>query len=188
MYYLRSKQVEFVPVVVLKEDISVNTKLNNGQLEYVNYPQGIVNDQFVQNIDWVVDKYITRNAKAGTPLLISDTSGNKSVVVQEGMARVAFSTNLQDALAGAVMPGSNVKIGYVSKDGKESKLLFQNIIVAKVTDKSGNDLNNGSGEKKINVYGKPDMIPATVTVILNPEEAVLLKQYESQGRIFLIGH
>lgn len=186
--YFRSKQVEFVPVVVFREDVSINTKLSKGQMEYVNYPKDIVNAEFAQSIDQVADKYITRNAKAGTPVFLSDASGNKSAVVQEGMVRVSFSTTLQDALAGAIMPGSIVNIGFVSKDGKESKMLFQNVTVAKVTDKSGNDLNGNAGDKKINAYGKQDIIPSSITVILTPDEAVLLKQYETQGKIFLSGH
>ena len=185
--YIHSKQVEYVPVVVAKEDIPLNTVLTKGQLGYADYPIGIINAEFMQNLEQCIGRYVIRNIKAGTPLFLSDALDNKAVVVPEGMVRVAFATNLQDALAGAVLPGSNVNVGFVSKDGKEAKLLFKNVPLVRVTDKSGNDINNENA-KKANAYGKQDIIPATVTVILKPEESLLLKQCELQGRLYLEGY
>lgn len=186
--YFRSKEVQYAAVVRLKEDILVNTIVRKEQLEYVNYPKDIINDEFIQKIDQAAGKYAERNLKAGTPLFISDIADHKAVVVPEGMVRVTFAANLPDALAGAIAPGSFVNIGYVAKDGSAAKLLFSDIQIAKITNKSGQDISNGSYDKKPNGYVNNDIIPATVTVILPSDDSILLKQYELQGRIFITGY
>lgn len=186
--YFQSKKIEYAQVVTLSADVETNTILTKGQLEYKEYPKNIVNGEFAQNIDQAVGMYIIHDKKEGTPLFVSDISNKKTVTLPEGMVRVTFLTNLQDALAGAITPGSHVDIGFVSKDGAESRLLFTSVQIAKITDKSGNELNNGETEKKTNAYANKEKIPATVTVILQPDESVLLKQHELLGKIYLMGH
>lgn len=186
--YFRANEVEYVPIVILKEDVSVNTVLTEGQLEYKNYPQSLINGEFTQNIEEVTGNYLARNIKAGTPLYVSDISTKKTVVIPEGMVRVTFLTNLQDGLAGVITPGTYINLGFVSKDGQVAKPLFSNVLTVKITDKTGTELNNGKIEKKTNAYANKDVIPATVTVVLGPEDSVLLKQHEALGRIFIMGH
>ena len=185
---IRSKQVEYVPVITVKEDVAVNTLLTKGVLEFKNYPRSIINDQFVLKVEDATGKYVTRNAKAGTPLFASDISTNQTVIVPDGMVRIAFSTNLTDAIAGAINPGSTVNLGYVSKDGMTAKQLFAGVKIVRITDRSGVELNNGSSAEKKNRFAKEEILPATVTVILTPEEGILLKQHEALGRVFIMGY
>lgn len=184
---IRSKQVQYVPVVTVKEDVAENTLLIQEMLEFKNYPKGLVNDQFVFKMEDAAGKYLTHDAKAGTPLFISDLSSAQTVAVPEGMVRVAFLTNLQDAAAGAITPGSTVDLGYVSKEGQEAKLLFSGVKIVRITDKSGVELGTGT-EKKTNRFAKEEILPHTVTVVLTPEESLILKQHEAMGRIFIMGY
>jgi len=187
--FIRSKQVQYVPVIVLTEDLSVNAVLTEGVLEYRNYPQSLINDQFIAKAENALGKYVARSVKAGTPLFVSDLSTKPAVAVPDGMVRIAFSTNLQDAIAGAIAPGSTVNLGFVSREGTDAKLLFSNVQIARITDKSGVELNNAvSAEKKTNRFAREEILPHTVTVILTPEESVILKQHEAMGRIFIMGY
>lgn len=186
---ISKRQVQYVPVLALKEDAPINTLLTKGMLEYKNYPKSVVNDQFVIIAEDATNKYITRSAKAGTPLFVSDLSAKQTVVVPSGMVRVTIATGLTDSLAGAIEPGTAVNLGYVSKEGQEAQTLLTNVLIARITDKSGVEINNGaSSEKKTNRFAREEIIPATVTVILTPEDAVLLKQYEARGRVFIMGY
>lgn len=185
--FIRSKEIKYVPVVVAKEDIPVNSILTKDKLELRNYPESIVNSEFVKNIDQVEGKHNLRDQKAGTPFFSSDVSERKAAVVDEGMVRVSFGTDLPEALAGAVLPGDLICLGYVSKDGSSSKLLFSKVQVVRLTDKNGYDLNSGI-EKRKNEFDNKGIIPATVTVIVKPEEAVVLKQHEMLGKIYLMGY
>jgi len=184
---IRAQQVQYVPVITLKEDVAENTLLTQEVLEFKNYPKGLVNDQFVFKTEDAAGRYITRDAQADTPLFVSDLSTNQTVVVPEGMVRVAFLTNLQDAAAGAIVPGSTVDLGYVSKEGQEAKLLFSGVKIVRITDKSGVELGTGA-EKKTNRFAREEILPHTVTVVLTPDESLILKQHEAMGRIFIMGY
>ncbi len=183
--FIRTKEVKYAQVVVAKSDIPVNSLLEEGKLEIKDYPESIVNSEFVQSLEDTEGKYALREFKEGTPLFESDIAEEKAIIVPEGMVRVSFSISLPDSLAGAVLPGDLVGIGYASNDGSTSEQLYSDVPITKITDKAGYDLNSDKSSNKYDITG---VIPATVTVILKPEEAVDLKRYETKGHLFLLGY
>lgn len=185
--FIRSNEIEYTQVLVLKDDLTENTVLEEGHLRYEKYPKSIVNSEFITNPGSAIGKYIIRNIKAGTPLFNSDLTEKSAVAVPDGKVSVSFVTTLQDSVAGDIAPGSIVSIGYVSKDGIEATRLFTDVQVLKITNKNGAELNNGNVAKTANLYANQDTIPAVITVILSSEEAVTLKQYEALGRLFIMG-
>lgn len=186
--YVRSvfKSAAYVPVAFAREDIPVNSLFSDSNVEFREIPEKAAVELMVRNPEFLKGKGAAREIKAGSPIFAADVSERRMPVMEEGTVRVTFETNLSDALAGAVWPGSIVNIGFTAKDGTEAKELFKGVQVVRITNKNGSDL-KGEKPKNRNDYDVQSSIPATVTVILKPEEAVFLKRHEAMGRVFLMG-
>ncbi|MDN5332125.1 MAG: pilus assembly protein CpaB [Tepidanaerobacteraceae bacterium] len=134
-----------------------------------------------------VTGYAKVDISAGSYILKNMVSAEKVPVVEEGMRRVTIGVNLTSSLAGKIRPGDVVDVGWVPKDQKEaSKIIAEKVVIFDVVNKMGEDTTKK--EEKKNQYEKESKIPAVVTIIVTPEQAVAIKDYETRGSLFLMGY
>src|SRR5207302_795802 len=88
---------------------------------------------------------------------------------------VAIKTDASKTAGGFVLPGARVDVIHAWKHGDiaEARIILQNILVRAV------DLQSVKPEDKQGV------VPATVTLEVNPQEAVLLASVQDQGSLTL---
>lgn len=174
-----------IQVIVAASDIkageTVEGKLSLKTITQSAYIEGM----YLQNEK--VTGYAKVDISAGTYILKGMVSAEKVPVVEDGMRRVTIGVNLTSSLAGKIRPGDIVDVGWVPKDQKEaSKIITEKVIIFDVVNKIGEDTTK-KGDKK-NQYEKDMLIPAAVTLIVTPEQAVAIKDYEARGSLFLMGY
>lgn len=135
-----------------------------------------------------VTGYAKVDISAGSYVLKSMVSQEEVPVLKDGMRRVTIGVNLTSSLAGKIKPGDVVDIGWVPKDEAKdgaSKVIAEKVQIYDVVNKSGEDVRKAD---KNNQYDKESLIPAAVTLIVTPEQAVAIKEYEAKGSLFLLGY
>jgi pilus assembly protein CpaB len=174
-----------IQVVVAAADIEAGEDIT-GRIGLKTIPQSAyVKDMYLPSEK--VTGYAKVDISAGSYILKNMVSAGKVPVVEEGMRRITISVNLTSSLAGKIRPGDVVDVGWVPKDQKEvSKIIAEKVVIFDVVNKMGEDTTK-KDEKK-NQYEKDSKIPAVVTIIVTPEQAVAIKDYESKGSLFLIGY
>ncbi|MCF6095632.1 RcpC/CpaB family pilus assembly protein [Thermovorax subterraneus] len=136
-----------------------------------------------------VSGYAKVDISAGSYILKNMVFTEKVPVIEEGMRRITISVNLTSSLAGKIKPGDIVDVGWVSKDQEKdavSKIIAEKVQIYDVVNKMGEETTK-KGEKK-NQYEKDMFIPAAVTLIVTPDQAVIIKYHEVLGSLFLIGY
>jgi len=174
-----------IQVVVAAADIEAGEDIT-GRIGLKTIPQSAyVKDMYLPSEK--VTGYAKVDISAGSYILKNMVSAEKVPVVQEGMRRVTIGVNLTSSLAGKIRPGDVVDVGWVPKDQKEvSKIIAEKVVIFDVVNKMGEDTTK-KDEKK-NQYEKESKIPAVVTIIVTPEQAVAIKDYEARGSLFLMGY
>lgn len=104
------------------------------------------------------------------------------------LKKVAIKTDETNSVAGIVKPGSYVDIGFIPKEQNGQQILTLNsgvilkhVQVVQLLDSDGNPLGHNT-----NAYAKS--IPSSVVVAVSEDDAVTLKNAESQGTIYLIAY
>lgn len=176
-----------IQIIVAASDIKAGETVE-GKLSLKTIPQSAyIEGMYLQNEK--VTGYAKVNISAGSYILEEMVSTEKVPVVENGMRRVTISVNLTSSLAGKIRPGDVVDVGWVSKEqekGAVSKVIAQKVQIYDVVNKMGEDTTK-KGDKK-NQYENDMLIPAAVTLIVTPEQAVIIKQHEILGNLFLIGY
>ncbi|TYP56823.1 Flp pilus assembly protein CpaB [Thermosediminibacter litoriperuensis] len=174
-----------IQVVVAGADIEAGEDIT-GRIGLKTIPQSAyVKDMYLPNEK--VTGYAKVDISAGSYILKNMVSAEKVPVVEEGMRRITISVNLTSSLAGKIRPGHVVDVGWVPKDQKEaSKIIAEKVVIFDVVNKMGEDTTK-KDEKK-SQYEKESKIPAVVTIIVTPEQAVAIKDYEARGSLFLMGY
>ncbi|MBZ4687357.1 MAG: hypothetical protein JG764_990 [Clostridiales bacterium] len=202
--YIRSvyAEVEEVPVLYAKEDISLNSSFTKDNVEYRYFPKNMMSNSMVTDASILKGMVASREIAAGRPIFTGDIARKKIPVLAEGMRKVTFSTTLINSLAGAIDIGDYIDIGFVPKPGLvdpaktsasvmekyKAQVLFEKVQIFNITDKEGNKLGRDDRQKNSdNKFASKDKIPAAVTVGLIPEEAITLKDYEQKGSLFVMG-
>jgi len=174
-----------IEVVAAASDIKAGEKIDS-KLGIKVIPQSA----YVKDMYLVSEKpagYAKVDIPAGSYILKSLVSQEKVPVLEEGMRRVTINVNLTSSLSGKIRPGDVVDVGWVPKDeGKEAaKVIAEKVQIYDVVNKSGEDIKKAD---KNNQYDKESLIPAAVTLIVTPEQAVAIKEYEAKGSLFLLGY
>jgi len=91
------------------------------------------------------------------------------------MRAVAIKTDAQGSAGGFVLPGSHVDVYHAGRygDRMESRLVLQNILVRAI------DL------QPVRPDDRPGIVPATVTLEVTPEQALILVTVKDSGAITL---
>ncbi len=111
--------------------------------------------------------------------------------LKEGQVKVTIRVDLYSALAGKVLPGDRVSVGFVPPAaGDNSKIQLPgmvagDLLIADVTNDKGKDIHAGNSG---NAYAADEvMLPAAVTLVCEShEQAIVLKEYEKGGSLFLM--
>lgn len=176
-----------IQVVAAAADIEAGEDVT-GKMGLKTIPQSAyVKDMYLPSEK--VAGYAKVDISAGTYILKGMVSAEKVPVVEDGMRRITIGVNLTSSLAGKIRPGDIVDVGWVPKEqekGAGSRVIAQKVQIYDVVNKMGEDTTK-KGDKK-NQYEKDMLIPAAVTLIVPPEQAVAIKDYESKGSLFLIGY
>lgn len=176
-----------IQVVVAAADIEAGEDITE-RIGLKTIPQSAyVKDMYLPSEK--VTGYAKVDISAGSYILKNMVSAEKVPVVEEGMRRVTIGVNLTSSLAGKIRPGDVVDVGWVPKDQEKdtvSKIIAEKVQIYAVVNKMGEDTTK-KGDKK-NQYEKDMLIPAAVTLIVTPEQAVAIKDYEARGSLFLMGY
>lgn len=171
-----------IEVVVAASDIKAGEKIDS-KLEIKVIPQSAyVKDMYLTNEK--LAGYAKIDIPAGSYILKSLVSQEKVPVLGEGMRRITIGVNLTSSLAGKIKSGDVVDIGWVPKDEAKdgaSKVIAEKVQIYDVLNKSGEDIEKAD---KSNQYDKEYLLPAAVTLIVTPEQAVTTKEYEAKGSLF----
>jgi len=176
-----------IQVVIAASDIEAGEAVG-GRLGLKTIPRSAyVGEMYI--LGEKVEGFAKVDIGSGSYILKNMVSEGRVPVVKDGMRRVTISVNLTSSLAGKIRPGEVVDIGWVPKErGKDAagKVIAEKVQIYDVVNKMGEDTVK-KGEKK-NQYEKDMFIPAAVTLIVTPDQAVVIKDYESKGSLFLMGY
>nr|PZN02840.1 MAG: Flp pilus assembly protein CpaB [Bacillota bacterium] len=179
-----------IQVAVAASDIKVGESIEN-KISLKVIPQSAYTESMYLAND-KVSGYAKVDIKAGSFLLKEMVSQSKVPVVEPGMRRVTINVNLTSSLAGRIRPGDEVDIGWIPKEdgatsaGTSAKIIAQKVLVFEVVNKSGEQL--PKNEQPKNQYEKEAEVPAAVTLVTTPEQAVEIKECEANGSLFLLGY
>lgn len=175
-----------IQVIVAASDIKAGEKVDT-KLGIKVIPQSAyVKEMYLANEKAI--GYAKVDISAGSYVLKSMVSHEEVPVLKEDMRRVTIGVNLTSSLAGKIKPGDFVDIGWVPKDEAKdgaSKIVAEKVQIYDVVNKSGEDVRKAD---KNNQYDKESLIPAAVTLIVTPEQAVAIKECEAKGSLFLLGY
>jgi pilus assembly protein CpaB len=177
-----------VRVLAASGDIPAGARID-GRLSERSIPRSAFLPHMVQAGN-SVSGYALVDIPAGTYLLENMFSRSPVPVVDGNMRRVSISVGLSSALAGRIRPGDRVDIGWVPKDagkGKDSLIIAEKVQISGVFNRVGEDVYTSTDAKR-NIYEKETAVPAVITLIATPEQAVIIKQCEALGSLFLLGY
>lgn len=184
------KKEPTIRVIVANADISTGSKIDG-----IGAGKDIPASSYVKDMikaDKPVSGYARVDIPKGSYILQSMVSESKVPVIKEGMRRVTIGVNLVSALAGRIKAGDYVDVGFIPKNeaGKAPEgagIVATNVQVYNIVNNKAVDTDNEK-DKKDNQYDKDSIIPAAVTLIVTPEQAVTIKDLESRGSLFLLGY
>lgn len=189
VYFRKMSEPEpSVKVLAAARDIPAGARID-GRLSERSIPRSAFLPNMLQAGN-SVSGYALVDIPAGTYLLESMISGSPVPVVEGNMRRVSISVGLSSALAGRIRPGDRVDIGWVPKDagkGGDSLIIAEKVEIYGVFNRVGEDV-YASTDAKRNIYEKETAVPAVITLIATPEQAVIIKQCEVLGSLFLLGY
>jgi pilus assembly protein CpaB len=189
VYFKKMSEPEpTVRVLTASRDIPAGMRID-GRLSEKSIPRSAFLPNMLQ-AGASVSGYALVDIPAGTYLLESMISGSPVPVIEGNMRRVSISVSLSSALAGKIRPGDRVDIGWVPKDagkGKDSLIIAEKVQISGVFNRVGEDVYTSTDAKR-NIYEKETAVPAVITLIATPEQAVIIKQCEALGSLFLLGY
>lgn len=191
MYFSNlAKKEPMVKVVVAGSDISAGAKIDGMGAE-----KDIPASMYVKDMikaDKPISGFANVDIPKGSYILRSMISESKVPVIKDGMRRVTIGANLVSALAGRIKAGDYVDVGYIP--GKETKegsgqpaVIAENVQIYNIVNNKAGDTDKPK-DNKDNQYDTDSVIPAAVTLIVTPEQAVTIKDMESRGSLFLLGY
>ena len=165
-------------VVVAAMDIAPGTEMTAEMLRLELIPNELVQQGAMRKVNDAVGKRLKMPANAGDQITQKrlnavGTMGSFIGTIPNDKRAVTITVDDVSGVAGFIAPGSYVDVLNVDGDGKDrrvsGKLLLQNVLVLAV---GSTDITNESVK--------------TVTLALNPREAVELRVAQSEGRITLM--
>jgi len=176
-----------IQVIAAETDIKSGERIDESTTTKVIPQSAYVKDMYLQGEK--VSGYAKVDISEGSYILKNMVSRYRTPVVKKGMRRVTISVNLASSLAGKIKPGDYVDVGFVAKGQgeQEAKIIAQRVQVYEVVNKTGEQIGQKK-DKKENQYNSESRIPAAVTLIVTPEQAVNLKRSEIKGSLFLLGY
>ena len=171
-------------VVVAAMDIAPGTEMTAEMLRLELIPNELVQQGAMRKVNNAVGKRLKMPANAGDQITQKrlnavGTMGSFIGTIPNDKRAVTITVDDVSGVAGFIAPGSYVDVLNVDGDGKDRRvsgsLLLQNVLVLAV---GSTDITSDKVKKNENVK--------TVTLALDPREAVELRVAQSEGRITLM--
>lgn len=169
------------PVVVAAMDIAPGTEMTAEMVRLEMIPKELVQPGAMHAVKDAVGKRLRMGVNSGDQITTKrlNAMGNASSFVGTiPNDKRAVTINVDDVsgVAGFIQPGCNIDILTVEGDGKNAaavgKLLLQDVLVLAV---GGTDMTSDNGKKVENAK--------TITLALDPREAVELRVAQQDGKI-----
>jgi pilus assembly protein CpaB len=173
---------EKVQVLVAKQRISAWSPIKNveEQFELVEHAKNEVPKNALTKYDSARDQILVKGIEKGEPLvsdnLMSKEKGGMEVLLPPGKRAVAVRTTAEAVAGGFVLPGNRVDVIHAVRRGdkeSESRVVLQNILVRAVD------------QQAMKPDDRPGLVPATVTMEVTPQEALVLARVKDTGTITL---
>lgn len=178
---LLAERNETVTVYLPKQKYMPWTHIKDPQamFEEKEIPKKDAPKSAVNSYDELKDRILLKSLPAGQPVVQEDLQPKDKAsldgLMPPGKRAIAIKTDATTTVGGFVLPGSHVDVLHASRfgDHTEAKVVLQNLLVRAV------DLQTVRPEDKAGV------VPATVTLEVTPEEAVILAKVKDTGVITL---
>jgi pilus assembly protein CpaB len=170
-----------VQILVAKQRFNSWTPIKSPEdmFEPDERPRGDVPKDAVTKFEAAKDHVLVKGMDKGDPLIatnmVDKNKGGLEVVLPPGKRAVAVRTTAQAVAGGFVFPGSHVDVLHTTKrgDSPESRVVLQNILVRAVD------------QAAMKPEDKPGLVPATVTLEVTPQQALVLARVQDFGTITL---
>jgi Flp pilus assembly protein CpaB len=179
---LLADRSEKISILIAKQKFGPWTPIKNpeDQFEFEERLKNEVPKNAVVKFESVKDHVIIKGMEKGDPVtmenLLSKEKGGLEVLLPQGKRAVAVRTTAEKVAGGFVLPGSRVDVIHTLRRNDkeaESHVVLQNILVRAVDQQS------------LKPEDKPGMVPATVTLEVTPQQALILTRVQDQGTITL---
>lgn len=190
MYFKNQTSPEpTVAVYAALKDISAGG-FTDGLLGAKQVPRSVVTGNMLVVGRDEASGYARIDIPAGSYITKEMLSGTRVPVIEPGMRRISITVNLSSALGGRLRPGDRVDIGWVPKDSgrdsEEASMIVEGITVYEVINSRAESISQIDSNS--NRFEADRLIPAVVTLVVTPDQAVKIKDYESRGSLFLLGY
>ncbi|MED4728626.1 RcpC/CpaB family pilus assembly protein [Aneurinibacillus migulanus] len=178
--------VKLVKAYELKSDVKTDKKITENDIQQIDVAETEVKNWMVRDPKEVVGKYAKVDMYSGEKIR-KDRLADKEVLSYKPDER---TMNIEVGLArsaGIPKPGDRVDIIAGTQKGKdenahiESKLLLQNVYIARVLTKDAQDTKEPTAEDK----DTRNLVPAIVTVKVTVPQAVVLDSYTGNEKVKL---
>src|SRR6516162_4387309 len=179
---LLADRSEKVMVLIAKQKYAAWTPIKNAeeQFEQEERFKSEVPKNAVVKFEALKDHVLIKGMDKGEVVvaenLLSKEKGGLEVLLPQGKRAVAVRTTAEKVAGGFVLPGSRVDVIHTLRRNDkeaESHVVLQNILVRAVDQQS------------LKPEDKPGMVPATVTLEVTPQQALILTRVQDQGTITL---
>lgn len=190
-YFLGKQKTETVQVVIASKKIAAGDKIRDDTIASKEIPVSAFANSMIRYGAKFDNIYTKTDVEQGSYLLKNMLSVQEVPIVEEGMRKVTVNANMTMALAGRIKSGDYVDIGYIPDENQgqkeqaqiiERKIQIYNIVNSKAVNIEKIEESSG------NQYDNSEKIPAAITIIVAPEQAVKIKDCEARGSLFLLGY
>ncbi len=196
-YFASKAEVKTAVVVVAARNIAEGTKISKDMAALKEIPVTDITKNMILKGQDIENLYAKIDISEGTYLSKDMLSDRAVPIIAENMRRVTIKADMIMSIAGSVKAGDFVDIGLVREIDDESQkkttgafkteIIAEKVQIYSVVNNAGVDIDKISSENS-NEYDAKEKIPSAITFIVTPEQAVLLKDSEAEGSLFLIGY
>jgi pilus assembly protein CpaB len=183
-----AKQIQITRV---SKSIPKNTKITDDMLETVKIGGYNLPSDVVQNRTNIVGKYSNMQMLPGDYILKSKLSakplGADEYLTKLDGKKVAVSISIKSfaaGLSGKLETGDIISLVAANYGDMKETIMPANLQYVKVlaaTTETGNDSDRSSLQKDKNSTSEKDNLPSTLTLLVTPEQAKSLVDYETNG-------
>lgn len=197
----QTKQEKTAKVVVMAKKLPRGVKLKTGDVQLREWPERLLNPQFIKNINLVVGRVVVANMVIGEPVLqdkLAEIGSKEGLSTFITPGRRAFSMRVKDdtGVAGFLLPGSRVDVhATLEKEVEKQKSQLKEKTEITLGNKAKTitmtktilqDVEVLAAGAEQEAGGKKGRITATVvTLLLTPEESDRLALSATVGTLWL---
>jgi pilus assembly protein CpaB len=196
-YFSSQNEVKTAKVIMAAKSIKEGSKLKEDMLTLKEIPISDITKNMILKVQDVENMYAKIDINEGTYLSKEMLSNRVVPIITEDMRRVTIKADMIMSLAGKVKAGDYVDIGLIKGIGEGdqkneegafiTEIIAEKVQIYSVVNSDGSDIDKIEPESS-NEYDVKQKIPSAITFVVTPEQALLLKDSEAEGNLFLIGY